>query len=155
VTGTAVVAASAEETRAVGRRLGAAARAGDVLLLEGRLGAGKTVLVQGLAEGLGCHGEVISPTFVLVRHYPGRLELVHADLYRLESRAEIDALGLMELSAAGVLAVEWADRAPWLGDGSPALIEVAAGERETDRVVTLLRGPEHLHEALKGAGPKA
>jgi tRNA threonylcarbamoyladenosine biosynthesis protein TsaE len=151
VTGAAaVVAASAEETRAVGRRLGAVARAGDVLLLEGRLGAGKTVLVQGLAEGLGCRGEVISPTFVLVRQYPGRLELVHADLYRVESRAEIEALGLPALSEVGVLAVEWADRAPWLADGASAVIDVAAGDGENDRVVTLRRGPGHLLAALQG-----
>src|ERR1700730_9545049 len=124
---TAGVAAAAGACRAAGRRLGAAAEAGDVLLLEGPLGAGKTVLVQGLAEGLGCAAEVVSPTFVLVRQYRGRLELIHADLYRLDDRAEIDALGLLELSAEGVLALEWADRAPWLDVPGAAGLAITAG----------------------------
>src|SRR3984893_3970410 len=110
----AVTTRSPAETPAVGRRLGKVVVAGDVLLLEGPLGAGKTVLVQGLASGLGCAGEVASPTFVLVHQHQGRLELVHADLFRLEQRREVEALGLLELSADGVLALEWADRAPWL-----------------------------------------
>src|ERR1700682_1874711 len=102
-----VTARSAAETRAAGRRLGEVGVAGDVLLLDGPLGAGKTVLVQGLASGLGYSGEVASPTFVLVRQHRGRLQLVHADLYRLEQRADVEALGLLELSADGVLALEW------------------------------------------------
>src|SRR3981081_3170896 len=97
---TELTARSANETREAGRRLGTGVVAGDVLLLSGPLGAGKTVLVQGLAEGMASRAEVVSPTFVLVRQYQGRLELVHADLYRLDDRAEIEALGLLELEAA-------------------------------------------------------
>jgi len=144
---------SADETRALGHRLGGAVRAGDVILLRGPLGGGKTVLVQGMAAGLGATVDVISPTFVLVRHYRGRLELVHADLYRLESRREIDELGLEELAAAGVLVVEWSDRAPWLEE-SPGVIvlelEAAAGGAANDRSVAVQRAPQHLLAALSG-----
>jgi tRNA threonylcarbamoyladenosine biosynthesis protein TsaE len=103
---------SEEETAAVARALAAGLQAGDVLLLSGNLGAGKTAFVRGLAEGLGvAPGEVSSPTFALVHEYRGgRLPLYHADLYRLE-RAATDDLGLEEMGAAdGVLAIEWPDR---------------------------------------------
>ena len=121
-----------------------AAEAGDVVLLEGALGAGKTVLVKGLAAGLGVDDEVVSPTFVLVRQYVGRLPLVHADLYRLDDRAEIEALGLLELSAEGVLALEWADRAPWLEVPGAARLAIRAGAGELERELRLEGGPARL-----------
>jgi tRNA threonylcarbamoyladenosine biosynthesis protein TsaE len=148
---TTVVSRSVDDTRATGRRLGIAAAAGDVVLLEGPLGAGKTVLVQGLAEGLGSKAEVVSPTFVLVRQYRGRLELVHADLYRLDDRPEIEALGLLELSAEGVLALEWADRAPWLEAPQSARLSITAAAGEFARELCLEGGPVRLHAALAGA----
>jgi tRNA threonylcarbamoyladenosine biosynthesis protein TsaE len=152
---TAVLAVSASDTRAAGRRLGEAATAGDILLLDGPLGAGKTVLVQGLAEGLGSAAEVASPTFVLVRQYPGRVALVHADLYRLDNRAEVEALGLLELSEDGVLAVEWADRAPWLDGPQAARLSISAGAGESARELRLDGGPERLHAALAGVEASA
>ena len=97
---------------AVARELAATLRAGDVLLLSGELGAGKTAFVRGLAQGLGIdEDEVSSPTFTLVHEYRGgRLTLYHVDLYRLE-RAATDDLGLDEMGVAdGVLAIEWPDR---------------------------------------------
>ena len=103
---------SEAETHAVARALAATLRPGDVLLLEGNLGAGKTTFVRGLAEGLGIDpAEVSSPTFTLVHEYRGgRLLLVHADLYRLAHGAT-DELGLEELREdGGVLAIEWPDR---------------------------------------------
>jgi tRNA threonylcarbamoyladenosine biosynthesis protein TsaE len=106
------VTASEEETQAVGRELSATLRAGDVLLVSGDLGAGKTTFVRGLAEGLGINpGEVSSPTFTIVHEYRGNgLTLYHADLYRLE-RAATDDLGLEEIGVKdGVLAIEWPDR---------------------------------------------
>lgn len=89
-----------------------------MILLTGELGAGKTAFVRGLARGLGLDpGEVASPTFVLLTSYPGPLTLHHADLYRLAGDGDERELGLEELpGAAGVLAVEWAERlavAPW------------------------------------------
>ena len=145
---------SAEETRAAGLRLGEAAAAGDIVLLDGPLGAGKTVLVQGLAEGLGVAGEVVSPTFVLVRQYRGRLELVHADLYRLDDRKEVEALGLLELSADGVLALEWADRAPWLDAPDAARLTISTADTDSGRELRLSGGPARLHDALAGRAPQ-
>ena len=100
------------ETMAAARELAADLHAGDVLLLSGNLGAGKTAFVRGLAEGLGIDPEeVSSPTFTLIHEYRGgRLTLYHVDLYRLE-RAATDDLGLDELGVGdGVLAIEWPDR---------------------------------------------
>ena len=106
------VTRSEQETIEVARQLAATLSAGDVLLLSGELGAGKTAFVRGLAHGLGIgEDEVSSPTFTLVHEYRGgRLTLYHVDLYRLD-RAATDDLGLDEMGVAdGVLAIEWPDR---------------------------------------------
>jgi tRNA threonylcarbamoyladenosine biosynthesis protein TsaE len=103
---------SEEETADTARKLAGTLRAGDVILLSGNLGAGKTAFVRGLASGLGIDPEdVSSPTFTLVHEYRGeRLTLYHADLYRLDSVATED-LGLEEMGVSdGVLAIEWPDR---------------------------------------------
>jgi tRNA threonylcarbamoyladenosine biosynthesis protein TsaE len=102
--------ASPEETEAVGEELAAGLGVGDLLLLAGELGAGKTTFVRGLARGLGVTSAVQSPTFQLVRVYPGRVQLAHVDLYRLESGADLGDLGLDDLLDQGVVAVEWGDR---------------------------------------------
>jgi tRNA threonylcarbamoyladenosine biosynthesis protein TsaE len=109
-----VVTRSEEETSAAGERLGATLGPGDVVLLYGDLGAGKTAFVRGLARGLGASpDEVSSPTFTIVQEYSGRVPLYHVDLYRLEPK-EVDDLGLDELvSGDGVVAIEWAER--WHG----------------------------------------
>jgi len=112
VTTAAYTTASEEETAAVAGTLAAALNAGDVVLLSGNLGAGKTAFVRGLAQGLRVDpGDVSSPTFTLVHEYRGgRLTLYHVDLYRLD-RAATEDLGLEELGVAdGVLAIEWPDR---------------------------------------------
>jgi tRNA threonylcarbamoyladenosine biosynthesis protein TsaE len=101
---------SPEETEAAGEELAASLQVGDLLLLAGELGAGKTTFVRGLARGLGSSAGVQSPTFQLVRVYPGRIQLAHVDLYRLESGADIADLGLDDLLEQGVVAVEWGDR---------------------------------------------
>jgi tRNA threonylcarbamoyladenosine biosynthesis protein TsaE len=106
---------SVAETREAGRQLAGLLRGGEVLSLEGPLGAGKTTFVQGLAEGLGCRtNEVSSPTFTLVHEYPdGRLPLVHLDLYRLDSPDELAALGFDDLLAGPTIAaLEWGDKFP-------------------------------------------
>ncbi len=105
---------SPEETVALGERLARRFRAGDLVALVGELGSGKTVLVRGVALGLGVEDErlVSSPSYVLVREYAGRVPIFHVDLYRLSApAAELDELGLAEMLAAGVVVVEWADRA--------------------------------------------
>jgi len=129
---------SEEETSAVGRELAATLSAGDIVLLYGDLGAGKTAFVRGLAEGLGVsRDEVSSPTFTLVQEYRGgRLPLFHVDLYRLNDPREIDDLGLEEIAADGVLAIEWAEKIPRAtvdtttvrirhGDGDVRMIDIA------------------------------
>ena len=120
-----VVTRSARETEALAAEMGRGLAAGDTLLIEGDLGAGKTVFVRGLAAGLGADpAEVSSPTFTLLHEYRGgRVTLYHADLYRLD-RAEAADLGLDEAAAAGVLAVEWPDR---LADPGPAPTRVRIG----------------------------
>jgi tRNA threonylcarbamoyladenosine biosynthesis protein TsaE len=128
---------SEEETAAVGRELAPTLSAGDVLLLFGELGAGKTAFVRGLAEGLGVsRDDVSSPTFTLIQEYRGgRLPLFHVDLYRIEDPREFDELGLDEIAAAGVLAIEWAERLPQPPHDAVRVRMEHAGEDE--RTVTV------------------
>jgi len=104
-----LISTSPEMTRRIGAGLAAGLSPGDLIGLEGELGAGKTVFTQGLAEGLGCSEPATSPSFVLIHIYAGRIRLAHVDLYRLSS-IEAEELGLEEylIEAAGV--VEWAER---------------------------------------------
>jgi tRNA threonylcarbamoyladenosine biosynthesis protein TsaE len=103
-----MILATADDTRAYGAKLAAVLRAGDLVVLTGPLGAGKTVLVQGIGAGLGARGPVLSPTFVIARvHRGGRLPLVHVDAYRLGSLEEVDDLDLDVELADSVLVVEW------------------------------------------------
>lgn len=106
---------SAEETHALAAALGAVLEAGDLVVLTGELGAGKTTFTQGLGEGLGVRAGIISPTFVLVRIHPnlpdgprpGGPDLVHVDAYRLETAAEIDDIDLENTMDSTVTVVEW------------------------------------------------
>lgn len=124
---------SAAETRELGRKLAPELAPDGVLLLSGELGSGKTVLAQGIGEGLGIDPrEVQSPTFTLIREHRGRGgRLVHVDLYRLDP-AEAAALGLDELLAGpGVKVVEWAERLPFPVPGARRLRLLRQGaERE-------------------------
>jgi tRNA threonylcarbamoyladenosine biosynthesis protein TsaE len=98
--------------RSLGQRLAGLLRAGDLVLLSGPLGAGKTTLAQGIGAGLGVRGPVTSPTFVIARVHPslhGGPDLVHADAYRLGSRAEVDDLDLDADTDSAVTIVEWGD----------------------------------------------
>lgn len=97
------------ETLAMGRRLSGLLRAGDVVLLEGSLGCGKTRFVAGVAEGLGVDRRVTSPSFVIAQEYDGFIPIVHADVYRLGSTGEFADLQLPDLAADGVLLIEWGD----------------------------------------------
>ena len=108
---TTLSSASAGETRRIGEALWRLLEVGDVVLLSGQLGAGKTVFVQGLATGLGYDGTVSSKSFVLLGQYEGKITLFHADLYRLDQPEQVDDLALDELIADGAVAVEWPERA--------------------------------------------
>lgn len=104
--------ATAEQMRTLGRRLSGLLRAGDLVVLSGPLGAGKTTLTQGIGAGLGVRGSVTSPTFVIARVHPSLSsgpDLVHADAYRLGSRAEVDDLDLDGDLATAVTVVEWGE----------------------------------------------
>src|SRR3990170_2155583 len=100
------------ETRRLGERLARWLKPGDVVLLEGKLGAGKTCFAQGIGRGLRVKEPVKSSSFVLVNEYSGRLRVYHADLFRLNDPAEVADLALEEVAAEGLLLVEWPDRAP-------------------------------------------
>lgn len=104
---------SPAQTRRIGDGIGRRLRAGDVVLLSGDLGAGKTVLAQGIGRGMGVPGAIKSSSFVIMNEYEGAsLRLFHADLYRLEDPEQVAELALEELASRGVLVVEWPERAP-------------------------------------------
>ncbi len=118
--------------------LGEQLRAGDIVLLTGELGAGKTTFVRGLAQGTGSRAPVASPTFQLVRVYPGRVQLAHVDLYRVENSAELADLGLEELAEQGAVVVEWGERID-VKDAAHIEIEHLGGDRRRIRTNSDLR----------------
>jgi tRNA threonylcarbamoyladenosine biosynthesis protein TsaE len=130
--------ASPAETEEAGRRLGERLRTGDVVLLTGELGAGKTTFVRGVARGVSSSAPVASPTFQLVRVYPGRVQLAHVDLYRIESNAELSGLGLEELADQGAVIIEWGDRIE-AQDAAVIDIEHLGGDRRLIRTKHDLR----------------
>ena len=126
---------SPKDTHKIGRRIGTKAQSGDVLLLVGDLGAGKTTLTQGILWGLGGTEYARSPTFVLVNEYPARLTMYHMDLYRLNSIEEIEDLGLDEyLYGTDLCVVEWADKAPGYFPVNHAVIQLEVIDDQTRRV---------------------
>lgn len=140
-------------TRRLGNRLAGLLRPGDVLLLQGNLGAGKTCLAQGIGSGLDVAGIVKSSAFVLLSEYDGRLKLYLADLYRLEDPSEVVDLALEESAVDGVLVVEWPDRAwqempdehlliriEYAGSRSRVLTLEAHGARYEELLASLSRG---------------
>ena len=147
---------SPAHTRSMGRALGEAAAPGTLVALIGPLGAGKTVVAKGIADGLGVTSVVNSPTFVLMNEHRGRLPLYHVDAYRLDDPEEALAAGLLdERQAGGVTVVEWADR---LGDWLPderleiKLIPEGAGNRRHLRWTAFGETHERLARTL--ATPK-
>lgn len=142
---------SADQTRALGQQIGQATQPGDLLLLVGELGAGKTCLTQGIARGMGIDSYVRSPTFVLATEHSGRLMLYHIDLYRLDRIDEIQDIGIDEyVESEGVCVVEWADKAiavfpkehlsielEHTGEDSRTLTLTAHGSRYTELIQLL------------------
>lgn len=143
---------SPEETRALGERLGRCLQPGDVVLLSGELGAGKTVFVQGIARGAGYEGAVSSKSFVLLGEYPGRVQLYHADLYRLEAPEQVEELALDEVCADGALVVEWPERAPGIFPSDHLLVRFEVTGEDTRTLSAEPHGARgnHLLAQMKG-----
>jgi tRNA threonylcarbamoyladenosine biosynthesis protein TsaE len=127
---------SPAETFAMGQKLAATLRAGDVLALDGDLGAGKTQFIKGIVAGLGHAGDVTSPTFTLIHEYTGgRLPLFHFDFYRLETDDDALRIGLDDyLAAGGIVAIEWAGKFPALLPKVTRLFKFCVGGGDTREI---------------------
>jgi tRNA threonylcarbamoyladenosine biosynthesis protein TsaE len=137
-----LTASTAADLQAIGARLGRMLAVGDVLGLVGPLGAGKTTFVQGLARGLEVPPDrhVASPTFALVNEHPGRVPLVHADLYRIADARELDELGLSDAFDRAAVAIEWLDRFPEAAPSDRLTIEIAIASDGGRRLAFLPSG---------------
>jgi len=134
-----------EQTFQLGHLIGQKAQAGDTWSLSGPLGAGKTLLVKGMAKGLGFEGPVTSPTFNLQHIYEGRLNLYHFDWYRLNHRGEVEELGWEEwTSRGGVVAVEWGDKFPDLFPGTALKLILEFISEESRRVIVEASHPDSI-----------
>jgi len=151
-----VVTDTPEDTVALGAAIGRLLRTGDFVALRGALGAGKTQLVKGLAAGLGVPADepVVSPTFVLVREYAGRLKLYHIDAYRLSGVEDVFALGLEDMmrDPGAVVALEWADRVARAAPPGALTVDLEH-VGEFTRHVRLEWDPGRLAELRRGPSP--
>lgn len=153
---------SVDQTISLGERIAKYLKDGEVLALIGELGAGKTHLIKGIAQGLavkGCNFSqdeesaremVTSPTFTLIQEYQGRLTLYHVDAYRLEHARQLEALGFDELcEAGGVIVVEWADRVwPLVADCDPICIHLEYAPAEQERKIRMENISPEMKEQL-------
>jgi tRNA threonylcarbamoyladenosine biosynthesis protein TsaE len=145
-----ITCGSVKDTLAFGRAIARYLRPGDIVCLYGGLGAGKTVLSKGIAWGLGIKKEeVISPTFVIIRQYPGRITLNHFDLYRLDGLMDIAVLGYEEyLYGEGVSVIEWADRLEALAPQEFLKIELEVLGAQKGRLIRLTAVGKRYEELL-------
>jgi tRNA threonylcarbamoyladenosine biosynthesis protein TsaE len=129
---------SVDDTRALGAALAELSRPGDLLLLAGDLGAGKTALVQGFGKGLGVPDAITSPTFTLARQYEGRLPLNHLDVYRIDQLDEVADIGLPELLDEGaVTLIEWGDAIVPVLPADFLEVRLTFGEGDDDREIAV------------------
>lgn len=127
-----------EQTLAVGMSLALQLQPGDVLLLRGELGAGKSVIARGIARGLGIMGPIASPTFTLMQCHQGRLPLHHFDLYRLAGDDELYEAGLIEyIGGEAIAVIEWPERCESTLPTRHLEITIAYGEEECMRIITI------------------
>jgi tRNA threonylcarbamoyladenosine biosynthesis protein TsaE len=139
-----ITTSGADETRLVGAAMGRAAQPGDVILLHGELGAGKTTLTQGILRGLGGDDYASSPTFVLISEYTARLTLYHVDLYRISKPEDTFELGLDEiLDGDGLCVVEWAERALDQFPAERLTVELLRTGDETRSLAIEASGSDH------------
>jgi len=136
---------SAAETEQLAAALAGCLKPGSVIALFGGLGAGKTAFVRGLARGLGCEGEVCSPTYAIMNEYPGEIPLAHFDMYRVEGWESLESTGFFDtLDGEHVLAIEWSEN---ILDALPEgawRVTISPGEDENSRVITIEEGT-HVH----------
>jgi tRNA threonylcarbamoyladenosine biosynthesis protein TsaE len=134
---------SAEETEALAAALAPRLSPGSVVALFGGLGAGKTAFVRGLARGLGCAGEVCSPTYAIINEYQGKPPLAHFDMYRVEGWESLESNGWFDYLGGGhVLAVEWSENILAAIPGNARRVTIAPGEDEHSRVITIEEGKD-------------
>jgi tRNA threonylcarbamoyladenosine biosynthesis protein TsaE len=134
-----VVTRSVEETRALGEQLGRDVLAvGDVVVLSGELGTGKTALAQGVGRGLGVECHVVSPTFTLVREYEGRIKLCHVDIYRLDKVQELHNLGIEEQLEDSVTLIEWGEAAASALPSDRLEVRITPGAGPDERIIELV-----------------
>jgi len=145
---------SVSDTEELGRIIGEVSEGGETLLLQGELGAGKTILVKGIAKGLGISVPVVSPTFIIIRSYNGRLTLNHIDLYRLNS---IEGLGIEEYldDDSSITVVEWGERlVNWIDLKEYLLVKIDILDEDSRRIIMLPKGERYvsLIERIKDGG---
>ncbi|HWR40018.1 MAG TPA: tRNA (adenosine(37)-N6)-threonylcarbamoyltransferase complex ATPase subunit type 1 TsaE [Patescibacteria group bacterium] len=142
--------ASPEETFALGQLLGQGLKSGDVVCLTGDLGAGKTLLTQGIANGLEVDGPVTSPTFTILNVYEGRGELYHFDLYRLDYPGELLDIGFEEyVGGTGVAVIEWPDKFPEQMPREAVFLEICRNEQDEERLIRLEARGERYRPLLE------
>jgi tRNA threonylcarbamoyladenosine biosynthesis protein TsaE len=140
-----IISNSPDDTIILGRKIGKLAMPGDIFLLSGILGAGKTCLTQGIAYGLGINEYTLSPSFVLVRELYGQLTLYHMDLYRLENIEEIADLGLDDyLYGKGVCAIEWANKGMPLFPEEHLSVEIVYKDDSKRQIIFKAYGQRYL-----------
>jgi len=132
-----VTTRSANATEAVGEAVGRLLRTGDLVVLVGDLGAGKTTLVKGIARGLGIAAAVTSPTFTIVQEYDGAVPLAHVDVYRLERIQELHDFGFEELFDERAVVVEWGDAIARVLPADRLEVRLTLGDADDERQVTL------------------
>ena len=152
-----LISDSREQTVEIGRRIGSSLTGGDIVALIGELGSGKTCLTQGMAKGLGVaeNVPVVSPTFTLVNEYPGRVPLVHLDVYRLSGPRDLEDMGYEEyFYGGGVVVIEWAEKVREILPEKTIVIRMAFIDENTRELI--LEGPpdklEEMEKRLKSGG---
>ena len=133
-----VVAKGADATEAVGEAIGALLQTGDLVVLTGELGAGKTTFVKGLARALGVTQPVTSPTFTIVQEYDGRIPVAHVDVYRLDRIQELHDLGFEELLERGVTVVEWGEAVAAVLPRDRVDVRIAMTDDDESRTIELV-----------------
>lgn len=129
---------SLKDTEEFGKRLGSFLKKGDILCLNGDLGAGKTTLTKSIGLGLGVDEYITSPTFALINEYDGRLKVYHFDVYRLENIDELDDLGFDEyFFGDGVCIIEWAEKIENMLPEEIIVLNISKGEKLDERVIVI------------------